>query len=1206
MRQPWSPRRKKVSIKHGRNNPYKKKELSFKEKDGKYNPGTNSEGKYGAGKIEEPHNTGNLNETIINEHKPENTQQNIQYAEEDKIQGLYIGQYKMPWSPRRNKTKGIKPSRYNPYKKTRTNAAIGKINTGHKTELKTRITKKRNNPERGEELTREGKYRLESHEWNNTTRDLNKTKNERQIIIMCKNKKDVKTHTRKKKQNYDPIIREVEQLKNNNLIETGIKNNIKRVKNITKIRDLRERTKAIQTIIRDNHENKTKLRLVKELLKKINKARDNKKPLIKKRITKRRGITNNEEDINEISKENKNKEIIDRGKVKIPEHKQVMVYRTAMNQKILARREKDPDKSVIGELSLKDNTQMTQKEEKIKRKKKRKRKDNTEHKAENREKEKEKGERKRKKKYKNWIERYEAYKTTEAKMRMFGTKNDEKNREWLEREEKHWIKKAIMSNDEFSTNWVDIIVDKEEINQSACARESTEQTLETSEGKQKKKLVYKEIKNRMVHHKLINHEKEEIIKIIKNSLKQEKIKNSKDNKYNRVKNQPTENNNNTELNDKEIATKIYLTRIIRPADNTKTDAILNRESIKKNRESIKKISINRMSLTTIQQNEDSSQSTRSYPSSESTEITNPEGNIITKLSGINMNESDTEMSKNDMTDIEINGGTICTINSALAINAIDRSINKLKNNATTEDYQKNLQRQNDLIKFMHGRLVESDKTVKNQKKEYSEVLKNGNNTLTIIPENKEINNPKDEICYPIIIKFPEDCDPEKEWENFKTKVTYTTRITNMIPKLDWKEAIILVPDIIEACSLILGLRKAHIEKHNPKLKLFDVGFKKPVNPKLILKGVDITKKKGEPASEWQNRFKMQLIADNPRLKEKEDEIKIITTIRNSVVIQTPWGIHRYIMNNTIRLYRMIVNADHFDDLHQCFTCLGFGHVGNNCKRKGFQKTRCAKCGSTGHEKRDCPNPDIKCFNCMERGIQPFDHLATSRACPRIKQAINESRKRTVEYPENMPRHYFEKTRDKPAPYRNPERELKRIMERDEIDNRTKRVTKKAKLSFEEIIEANTGYKSDEDDVEDNNNNTDDETRDSEEEEVINETETEMEKASKSRPKEGSNKRKEMDNTKEKDKTHITSEFEQPIPGTWMTVKSRDWILTSGQYKLQLDNKGNEYIEDDTGEKIYVAVDEEGRELPKKYLKKLGATIGGKFGKRSKDIENKNG
>ena len=61
---------------------------------------------------------------------------------------------------------------------------------------------------------------------------------------------------------------------------------------------------------------------------------------------------------------------------------------------------------------------------------------------------------------------------------------------------------------------------------------------------------------------------------------------------------------------------------------------------------------------------------------------------------------------------------------------------------------------------------------------------------------------------------------------------------------------------------------------------------------------------------------------------------------------------------------------------RCFKCQKFGHIVTNCKSR---VAKCAKCGKTDHDYKDCTN-DMKCTNCGKnhsaafRGCEAFVHV----------------------------------------------------------------------------------------------------------------------------------------------------------------------------------------------------------------------------------------
>lgn len=178
-----------------------------------------------------------------------------------------------------------------------------------------------------------------------------------------------------------------------------------------------------------------------------------------------------------------------------------------------------------------------------------------------------------------------------------------------------------------------------------------------------------------------------------------------------------------------------------------------------------------------------------------------------------------------------------------------------------------------------------------------------------------------------------------------------------------------------------------------------------LKPMFILKGVSRDTSKEEIPD--------ILAAQNPTIKEAVGESNIEIKLRfvrnnkndklyNAILITTP-----AVWKAAIRLER--VNVDHqrvtienFCPLLQCFKCLQYGHLKNNCTSS---TSACSHCASTNHIFADCPHrsdPEtVTCFNCKQNNQRnnkqhPTNHSATSNICT-LKSVMYERVRSMTDY-----------------------------------------------------------------------------------------------------------------------------------------------------------------------------------------------------------------
>lgn len=77
---------------------------------------------------------------------------------------------------------------------------------------------------------------------------------------------------------------------------------------------------------------------------------------------------------------------------------------------------------------------------------------------------------------------------------------------------------------------------------------------------------------------------------------------------------------------------------------------------------------------------------------------------------------------------------------------------------------------------------------------------------------------------------------------------------------------------------------------------------------------------------------------------------------------------------------------------QCFRCLEFDHLARNCKSKIDRSKMCRKCGTDGHNAKDCKEDPV-CALCKSLSPDKAAHIAGSRECPVFIKALNKKYKR---------------------------------------------------------------------------------------------------------------------------------------------------------------------------------------------------------------------
>ncbi|XP_035737499.1 uncharacterized protein LOC118448400 [Vespa mandarinia] len=79
------------------------------------------------------------------------------------------------------------------------------------------------------------------------------------------------------------------------------------------------------------------------------------------------------------------------------------------------------------------------------------------------------------------------------------------------------------------------------------------------------------------------------------------------------------------------------------------------------------------------------------------------------------------------------------------------------------------------------------------------------------------------------------------------------------------------------------------------------------------------------------------------------------------------------------------------EVRRCSRCLDYGHYSASCKGPDRSKV-CNYCGSTGHKIKECKVSEPTCFLCSKSGVETRKHLAGSRACKALQEALATAKK----------------------------------------------------------------------------------------------------------------------------------------------------------------------------------------------------------------------
>lgn len=300
--------------------------------------------------------------------------------------------------------------------------------------------------------------------------------------------------------------------------------------------------------------------------------------------------------------------------------------------------------------------------------------------------------------------------------------------------------------------------------------------------------------------------------------------------------------------------------------------------------------------------------------------------------------------------------------------------------------------------------------------------------------------------YPVIIQFKENRDSDADWAYIRSELIFEAEIIKRpLYRRDWMDLILLVKGHWDACKLIKSMRDKFVGAKCKELEIEAIGFRTPLNPKVILKGIGIYKSSGETEQIWKGEVIKSLVNRNEFIKKAvEDnraELRVIKILRSrDVVLQCTWNLYDQMLTKKLIIFHQSIIAEKYIDTHQCYNCLGFQHYSSECKTRGTRGKTCAKCGEVGHAYDKCTNRKIECCNCVKTPGSPVNHWATSIDCPRVQQANTEYLRRTIRYPKDMPESFFIKNRQLPN----------RMSKRKDEAEPTNSPIKKTKRSYDDL------------------------------------------------------------------------------------------------------------------------------------------------------------
>lgn len=268
--------------------------------------------------------------------------------------------------------------------------------------------------------------------------------------------------------------------------------------------------------------------------------------------------------------------------------------------------------------------------------------------------------------------------------------------------------------------------------------------------------------------------------------------------------------------------------------------------------------------------------------------------------------------------------------------------------------------------------------------------------------------------YPVVIKFDEKCDPDESYRLFKSINYEGIVVSDTRYYKDYKEVVQYFDTIQKAICAIKTIR-ANIEALGKlDVSIWDVGLKNPQLPRIYLAGID------PPAGfeGWQQECLDEIKGRNEHilnLSKDNNSLKVVRRVGRSLVVQMEWpSIHAALKQGYMTAYNMRCRLELYDDVKQCYNCLQYGHITATCKSGKVRG--CLRCSSPNHRKQNCTAVRARCMNCPDDRVN--DHPADSAKCPARLRAVEEARRRTMEYPSWIESDFFEKKRlRKPEPYR---------------------------------------------------------------------------------------------------------------------------------------------------------------------------------------------
>lgn len=187
-------------------------------------------------------------------------------------------------------------------------------------------------------------------------------------------------------------------------------------------------------------------------------------------------------------------------------------------------------------------------------------------------------------------------------------------------------------------------------------------------------------------------------------------------------------------------------------------------------------------------------------------------------------------------------------------------------------------------------------------------------------------------------------------------------------------------------------------KQYPDTRASEGSFKKPM---LTIKNL--------PADTEKDKLLDQLNESNPELKNflTEEKIKIVAmrnlkSKRENAICIASGDAFQKMHNTKINLIYEKVTVEEYDDILQCYHCLGYGHMAKYCRSTNDDMSEgnstCPKCGQ--RHKGECASKTIRCINCHNENERIkndrkrnqnklFDekHTADNKNCPVRKSKI---------------------------------------------------------------------------------------------------------------------------------------------------------------------------------------------------------------------------